>query len=228
MLTNGSQPAPSPPVHAAKLSALLKSLASAESAVVECIKARKALIEQLESLLKTNLETVASEESQQQTLATRKTEVEAKKRDVEDSIMRGLSAEDAANGDVLGANDERPEIEALTPPTIESFTPPEEPPEHTLDAPITDSVQAADEFLQSLPMPQEPPATTPVPSKGVTHHPKPFANGSPSNVPGALGLSTAKRRKMSHSVHDGEFPEFGTGEDAMEGLDDDVKGMLES
>ncbi|OXV09339.1 hypothetical protein Egran_02896 [Elaphomyces granulatus] len=120
-------PVPTPPVHAARLSQLLKSLASAESSVSDIIRSRQALIDGLEKFLDTNRSALAKEQSLLAQLAQRKAETESKKREVEDGIMRGLSAESSPavhnNGDHESENIARPEVEALTPPPVESLTP---------------------------------------------------------------------------------------------------------
>ena len=231
-LTDPSKPTPTPPVHAARLSALLKSLASAEGAVSESIKARRGLIAGLLSIIETNRATLASEEAQKETLATRKNTIEAKKREVEDSIMRGLSApstpiaahgspisDPRTNGRVMSPNDnasvepERPDIEELTPPPPESRTLASSLANATLPAPVT-HVQptppshhtpvapptAGADLLSSLSMPP------------VRHYP---------GAPGSASGSMAKKRKL-----DDDFPEFGSGEDAMADLDDDVAELL--
>ncbi len=128
---------PTPPLHAARLSALLKSLAIAESSVAESVKARKALITELEKILETNRTSLNREETTLTDLQTRKTETETKRRDVEDNIRRAANAEsdttynNNGNGErsetfVAGMDKEmdRPEYEALTPPPIEALTPP--------------------------------------------------------------------------------------------------------
>ncbi|KAF2085518.1 DUF618 domain protein, partial [Saccharata proteae CBS 121410] len=92
-LIDPAAPVPTPPVHAARLSAVLKNLASAEGAVAESIKARRELISGLEKLLETNRSALAADESAHYELGTRRAGIEAKKREVEDGIMRGLSAE---------------------------------------------------------------------------------------------------------------------------------------
>ncbi|KAG5292597.1 DUF618 domain-containing protein [Histoplasma ohiense] len=131
---------PTPPVHAARLSQLLKSLANAESSVSEIIKSRQCLIQGLEKLLDTNRTALTKEQALVEQLAARKMETEGKKRDVEDAIMRGLSVEDSSmlrgvgsgndTGNTesttpsqLGEEPERPVIEALTPPPVEDLTP---------------------------------------------------------------------------------------------------------
>jgi regulator of Ty1 transposition protein 103 len=123
-----STPLPTPPVHAARLSQLLKALANAESSVSEVIKSRLALIDGLEKLLETNRSALSREQSLATQLSERRSETEAKKREVEDGIMRGLSAENspAANFGDSGVEGEpvaRPEVEALTPPPVEALTP---------------------------------------------------------------------------------------------------------
>lgn len=231
-LTDPSKPTPTPPVHAARLSALLKNLANAEGAVSESIKARRGLIAGLESIIETNRNALASEEAQQETLTTRKTVIEAKKREVEDGIMRGLSApstpvvahgspisDPRTNGRVMSPNDnasvepERPDVEELTPPPQESRTPaaspitatPAAPPNtgqptpSSHHAPIAPPTAGAD-LLSSLSMPP------------VRQYP---------GTPGSAGGGMAKKRKV-----DDDYADFGSGEDAMADLDDDVAELL--
>ncbi|EGE86733.1 DUF618 domain-containing protein [Blastomyces gilchristii SLH14081] len=131
---------PTPPVHAARLSQLLKSLANAESSVSEIIKSRQSLIQGLEKLLDTNRAALSKEQAQVEQLAARKMETESRKRDVEDAIMRGLSVENSpapqgnGSGNDTGSAEtttptqpseepERPVVEALTPPPVEALTP---------------------------------------------------------------------------------------------------------
>lgn len=120
--TDPSQPTPSAPVYAARLNGLLKTLASAESAVDECVKARKELIGALEKILDTNKTTLEGEEKQLAQLSERKSEISQKKQDVEMAIMRGLADQDSANRDARSASPmpepDRPEVEALTPPPV--------------------------------------------------------------------------------------------------------------
>ncbi len=136
-LNDQSAQLPTPPLHAARLSALLKSLAIAESSVAEIVKARKALISELEKILETNRTSLDREETTLTDLQNRKNETEAKRRDVEDNIRRAANAEsdtmysNNGNGErsetfVVGMDKEmdRPEYEALTPPPVEALTPP--------------------------------------------------------------------------------------------------------
>ncbi|KAK7708518.1 hypothetical protein SLS64_006620 [Diaporthe eres] len=121
--TDPKQPTPSAPVYAARLNGLLKTLATAEGAVAECVKARTELIGALEKLLGTNKASLEAEEKQLAELAERKSTIEQKKADVEMAIMRGLADQTPANRDGQSASPvpepDRPEVEALTPPPIE-------------------------------------------------------------------------------------------------------------
>ncbi|BDD57997.1 hypothetical protein MPDQ_008149 [Monascus purpureus] len=121
-------PQPTPPVLAARLSQLLKTLANAESSVSESIKSRHALIEELEKLLEANRSALSKEHSTVARLSERKAETEAKKREVEDAIMKGLSAENFGDNHLNESGKEadpvpRPAVEGLTPPPVEAITP---------------------------------------------------------------------------------------------------------
>lgn len=143
-LTDATAPLPTPPVHAARLSALMKNLASAQGAVEASMQARKGLLSGLEKLLEDHRASLADEEAVAAELSAKRDGIEMKKREVEDGIMRGLSTTDvhgapmtasAANSNANGSSEidsERPEAEGFTPPPpeIESFTPPLEPQPH--------------------------------------------------------------------------------------------------
>ncbi|OKL58954.1 hypothetical protein UA08_05924 [Talaromyces atroroseus] len=126
-MNDPATPTPSAPVHAARLSQLLKSLANAESSVAEIIKSRQALMEGLEKMLESNRTALARDTTLLTQMGEKKSEIETRKRDVEDAIMRGLSAEDSSadNNGGVRVDDEaaRPNVEALTPPPVESLTP---------------------------------------------------------------------------------------------------------
>ncbi|KAG8531383.1 uncharacterized protein KY384_003012 [Bacidia gigantensis] len=228
-LTDPSKPLPTPPVHAARLSALLKSLSSAESAVSESLKARHALISSLETLLASNKAAIVEEEAQQAELSARKDEIDRKKKEVEDGIMRGLSSADnsptaggspegqRSNGNGAGSPEpDRPDIEELTPP-------PEGPPDIVqalVGQPAPTPSPGRNENFTPTPAPltPQPQQYQPVPQVGADLL-------SSLNVPGVRGYSGsppggAKRRKV-----DDESAVFG-GEDVMAGLDDDVAELL--
>ena len=232
-LTDSSKPTPTPPVHAARLSALLKNLANAEGAVSESIKARRGLIAGLESIIETNRTALAGEEAQKETLTTRKSVIEAKKREVEDGIMRGLSApstptvalgspvsDPRTNGGAMSPTDnpsvepERPDVEELTPPPQDSRMSTGFSAATTLVAPPS--------HVQSIPPPSHHAPVAP-PTAGadllsslsmppVRHYP---------GTPGSAGGGMAKKRKV-----DDDYPDFGIGEDAMADLDEDVAELL--
>lgn len=233
---------PTPPVHAARLSQLLKSLATAECSVSEIIKSRQSLIQGLEKLLETNRSALAKEQSHLHELSRRKTETETKKREVEDGIMRGLSVVSVENSPAIHGNGdassdgpagvsegdvERPEIEALTPPPVEALTPAMSPKLNPMDKndgqPKSDNNHSN---LQPFPVeafPPEPmienlasaPATDIISSLAMSHS-RPQSGGSAKT-------SSVKKRKVSHAEED--YAEFAGG-DAMADLDADVAELL--
>ncbi|KAK5682129.1 hypothetical protein LTS10_005254 [Elasticomyces elasticus] len=162
-MTSPEYVVPTPPVHAARLSALMRSLASAQSAVETSISARKTLLGELEKLVATHRASLSVDEATVSRLASTRENIETMKRTVEDGIMRGLSnppspavgtpnsglpttiAQTNGNGNGnanieagSGAATSAPEVEAFTPPPeIESFTPElkaEDGTEMTMDA----------------------------------------------------------------------------------------------
>ncbi|KAI9837781.1 MAG: hypothetical protein M1819_006715 [Sarea resinae] len=257
-LTDPSSEVPPPPVHAARLSALLRSLANAEGAVAESIKARRALISGLEKLLNSNRTALAADESAHLELSSRKTSIEAKKREVEDGIMRGLSSAEnspalhqgngsplEAGADTLdgqqSAEPERPYVEELTPPPVESLTPTGSPPPSAF--PISTST-GADIIHEHAPDHTEPapavppplvPANAPTPvasdllsSLSLPSYLRGPSSGSPVNggaVSPGTSSASAKKRKLMDQGEDDISSRLGGG-DAMDGLDADVAEML--
>lgn len=226
-LTDPSAVTPTLPVHAARLNGLLKTLANAENAVTESIKARKLLIESLEKILDTNQTALVAEEEELATLSSRKTEIDNKKKDVEDSIMRGLSNPSTPVGPTSGSTASqpslspapelgRPEVEALTPPVYAQPPPRSPAPQLDLDAPNGNGAYSA---------PADVPEVMQAPAPATS-----FPGLSPSNSYGnsygrpasAASGSSAKKRKLNNGD---DFPDLG-GEDAMDGLDADVAEML--
>lgn len=145
---------PTPPVHAARLSALMRALATAQGAVEASISVRKQLVAGLEKLVQTHQAQLAEEAAVASQLSIKREGIEAKKREVEDGIMRGLSApaspsataQDNGNGHDYSA---APEAEGFTPPPpdVESFTPPPAATEPDLLVPAA---------LVSAPFPSDP------------------------------------------------------------------------
>lgn len=249
-LTDPNTPVPSPPVHAARLSSLLKSLASAEGAVNDSIKARNELIAGLEKLLEANKSSLSQEQVTQTELAARRATIESKKKEVEDGIMRGLSADPSTTvastsvSDSHDATEARPEVESFTPPPpdVENFTPTGSPEpaypadENAYGQDYPESSNLAADTLQE----QEPAYNEPVPS----FEPPPVLQTSPPTMSeGASMLLNSltrpasdspvsnnasadprlKRRKINHNP-DMDDELFGNGEGV--GLDKDVAAML--
>jgi regulator of Ty1 transposition protein 103 len=180
--------------------------------VAESIKARRTLIEGLEKILGTNRAALAADEAQLSELSARRNEIDTRKKDVEDAIMRGFASNSnpgtpAGPGDGSpGANQspitpapepDRPEVEALTPPGYPQ--PPETEPVPELDLhanngshAIQPPVGAGSDLLSSL----------------STSYARPASAAS------------VKKRKLN----DNDFPDLGG--DAMDGLDADVAEML--
>ncbi|KAI9716389.1 MAG: Regulation of nuclear pre-mRNA domain containing protein 1B [Chrysothrix sp. TS-e1954] len=223
------------PVRAAQLSGLLRSLASAENLVNESLKARNTLVEGLQELLEQNRTKAEQERDQIDDVRKRKEKVEQDKNGVEDAIMQGLSSvnvqgtvqEEDIEGPSLLEEDgdhsqwqepSRPDVEPLTPPPQESTTPPFDPLEPQLPSVvqsaspeplISQKADSADAFLNSRPLTADPRR-----AKTRLHYDSSTAkNGIAPNI---------KRRKTSH---DEEFGGFGNA-NALEGLDDEVVGML--
>ncbi|KAL6900285.1 hypothetical protein GGI43DRAFT_404982 [Trichoderma evansii] len=160
-------PVPSAPVYAARLNGLLKTLASAESAVAECVKARESLISGLEKMLDANRAALESEKTTAFELSTRKREIEDKKQQVEVAIMRALGPAENNGSHAEGESGspptelDRPEMEALTPPSIDDdfgdMPDAIENTEDNVDMKSSEDVSATDPstsatFTQSLPI----------------------------------------------------------------------------
>ncbi|KAL2809699.1 RNA polymerase II-binding domain-containing protein [Aspergillus granulosus] len=211
-------PLPTPPVHAARLSQLLKTLANAESSVSEVVKSRLALIDGLEKLLETNRTALSKEQALVLQLQDKKAETESKKRDVEDAIMRGLSAENTptANLGDFGQSSEgvaRPEVEALTPPPVEAITPVGSPKQETQGLPSGHEQGAHTLGGFSLGFDHSGDASIP----GLT---QPSALTGLGELPQDImnGLH-AKKRKVAHEEED--YAQFASGD-----LDADVAELL--
>ncbi|KAF2430755.1 DUF618-domain-containing protein [Tothia fuscella] len=192
-------PVPTPPVQAARLAALLKTLANAEGAVAESIKARKTLITGLEKLLEKNKEILSTEESQLYTINTRKNEISSQRQAVEEAIMRGLS--DSNGGD----EPQRPEAEPLTPPMppVESITP-------------TGTPQGSPVMASRLPEPERL-----VLGQGMPLVTSGALKRAPSNA--SPDEPYVKSRKVSGVMEVDEFAEF----QGVGGIDADVEALLQ-
>lgn len=226
-LTDPSAVTPTLPVHAARLNGLLKTLANAEGAVAESIKARKILIESLKKILDTNQTALAADEEELARLSNRRTEIDTKKKDVEDSIMRGLSnpgtpagaaGSPSRNQPSLSPGPEpgRPEVEALTPPTFARSPSLNPAPPLDLDAPNGNgSYSIPPESSQDIQNAVDLDITPHISTSSLYSN----SYGRPVS---AASVNSAKKRKLNSGD---DFPDFG-GEDAMDGLDADVAEML--
>ncbi|KAI9931257.1 hypothetical protein ASPWEDRAFT_56077 [Aspergillus wentii DTO 134E9] len=206
-------PQPTPPVHAARLSQLLKALANAESSVSEVVKSRLALIDGLEKLLETNRSALSKEQSLTAQLSERKTGVESKKREVEDGIMRGLTVENLPTAHIgeFGAQAEpvaRPEVEALTPPPVEAITPVGSP-KHEPQS-VSEPQATAGFALPGIGQPNVPLPGTDLSAFSATLNE--LQHGSPNGL-------NAKKRKVDHGEED--YTKFAGGD-----LDADVAELL--
>ncbi|KAF7712995.1 Uncharacterized protein PECH_007230 [Penicillium ucsense] len=213
-LNDPNAPSITPPVHAARLGTLLKALAHAENSVSAVIKSRRALIEGLEKLLENNRSELQKEESLVAQFSLRKAETDAKRREVEDAIMRGYQDELSAAGQGNSSEEPpRPQVEALTPPPVETLTPvgspahQEQPVGHgpfTEEAPIDDAQAFT---LQSI---DQNDGSMPFDASSMSPH------GANDFDLGAHGTH-AKRRKVAH---DEDYEPF------AEGVEDDVAAMI--
>ncbi|KAF1834811.1 DUF618-domain-containing protein [Decorospora gaudefroyi] len=257
-LTNPSAAIPSPPMHAAGLAALCKKLALAEGAVAESIKARRALISGLEQLLETNKSKLEQEDAQATDLKTRKDAIESRKRAVEEAILKGLSAAEqnkistaplpvATTSPVAGtfaAAQERPKVEELTPPPMESFTPVGSPQQAAASTaePVPD---LGDDVMPEPAAHPVVPETAPAPGHHTTQPGYATAMGEPNQHvaadllkslqharPGAEGgvygqhayENAYKKRKMSRNAED-DFAAF-AGDRDMAGIDDNFAELI--
>lgn len=248
-LTNPNNSIPSPPMHAAGLAALVKKLATAEGAVAESIKARRALITGLEKLLETNKTKLSAEEAQVTDFNARKNAIESRKREVEEAILKGLSAADthaisAAPLSVLaGARPSnstppvRPDIEELTPPPMESFTPVGSPrpaaiPNDVFPEPVSNPIEPvavpAPFGVSSIPQPQTILGqANPIPGVDLASL---LSHVKPDDGLNGHGITTYhdrtfKKRKMSRNAAEDEFAAF-AGDGDVAGIDNDVGNLI--
>lgn len=249
-VTNPNYTIPSAPVHAAGLSTLVKKLAVAEGAVAESIKARQALITGLEQLLATNKSKLSLDQAQASDLKTRKDAIESRKRQVEDAILQGLSAIEtnrisAAPLPVATTSptaQDRPQVEDLTPPPMESFTPvgsPQQAPAQPVE-PVPDiGNDIMPEPVSHPIIPETAPApgnTSSLPgfatTMGDTNGPadllKSLQHARPGQEGGVYGQhayeTAVKKRKMSNQAVD-EYAAF-VGDGDMDGIDNNLGELI--
>ncbi|KAF2398030.1 hypothetical protein EJ06DRAFT_532396 [Trichodelitschia bisporula] len=214
-------PVPTPPVHAARLSALIKTLANAEGAVAESIKARRALLDGLERLVHQQKESLQRDEAKAAEIAVQATNAEEKRREIENSIMRGLSAEHPGLEEP-----ERPDTEPLTPPPVESLTPVGTPKGFVTTTGADVVQEQPNTFFEPAPPPYNELPDSFVPGIGAYvsnggvgqgRHLSPESNGASVEPEG-------KRRKI-HSANTDELDAFAD-DTSMGEIDADVEEML--
>ena len=233
-LSNSNAQPPAPPLHAARLSALLKSLATAESSVAESVKARKALISELEKILATNRACLTKDETSLAELQTRKRTTETKRREVEENIRRTANAESETHNNSGEKSEsfapdvdkemDRPEYEALTPPPVEALTPVGSPKmelhEEQEPQPIATNTEPErnPDIQNILASMSSAGASIPPRTRPSGHHLGMGTNG----FGGSGGGNLSKKRKVGHhGSGGGELPP-GFGLD----LDEDVAEMI--
>lgn len=205
---------PSPPVYAARLSSLMKALANAETSVSASIQARQALVTDLQRILEINRAGLTKDEETYEDLSSRRLSTEAKKREVEDSIMRGLaSAETGPEAETIDTPDPNNGMYQPSRPDYEELTP--EPD----DLPGDLSFGAQPQPLPSIP--DNPDVRVALAG---------FASPNPrvrqlSSDQGANG-SSAKRRKTDHG-EEVLVPDLGAMQDLIDAdLDQDVNDLI--
>jgi hypothetical protein len=253
-LSGSSSSLPTPPVLAARLSALVTTLASAEDAVAESLKARKALIEGLEKLMKTNRDEAAREEQQRADLNAKRETTARRRRAVEDQIMRGLATDTSAPL----PEPERPEVESFTPPPEDhgpeikhetrpqTTTPPGFPPSVLSDvdgqvdggmkfeAPKQESftpphVPSLDEYPPMPPLVDAMPGTVTAPQISLDPRRRPVMKAeviNPHSSPNDGSNGYIPYGGEPHSKKRKVMDEFAEDGDALAGIDADVVGML--
>ncbi|KAJ5216974.1 hypothetical protein N7468_009982 [Penicillium chermesinum] len=198
----------SPPVHAARLSQLLKTLANAESSVSDVIKCRRAIINELDKILESNRSDLAREEALFTKFSERKAEIDAKKHEVEDAIVQGFDNDQEIS----------PDVEALTPPPVEALTPVASPkPEQ----------QQQQQHVSHGPFSEDTPVTLPqslvIPNAAQvdqgTEFPTAISPVGGNDFDFGSNGTGAKRRKLSHGEED--YAQYATGD-----LDADVADMI--
>ncbi|KAL5599003.1 hypothetical protein BROUX41_003679 [Berkeleyomyces rouxiae] len=124
-LNDPSVPTPPAPVYAARLNGLLKLLGTAETSVSDSLKARQEFVSAMDKILESQRLALVQDEGLLADIQTRKSEISAKRDDVERNIMNGISNSEN-DGDATGlhasngnSEPDRPEMEALTPPPID-------------------------------------------------------------------------------------------------------------
>ncbi|RPB02122.1 DUF618-domain-containing protein [Choiromyces venosus 120613-1] len=156
---------PVPPVYAARLSSLLKTLDSAHIAVKGAIEARETHIRNLERLLSQSKTALENDKNTLKDIVTKRQKTETTKQEVEMMILKGMdepqnNQTNGSNGGE-GAAGSSTEHDAASPksPEVEALTPPGQPAYDTPTSSASTSMlppqfhQGASELLASLAAP---------------------------------------------------------------------------
>ncbi|KAJ5737980.1 hypothetical protein N7493_001135 [Penicillium malachiteum] len=206
---------PAPPVRAARLSQLRKSLIAAESVMTELIKSRQEMIDGLEKILGMHRSEKAKEMSVSEQLTEKRVKTDIEKREVEDAIMHNMTEDHSASHEFAeGGEFDRPEAEALTPPPVESITPegspkPEPPQQQTTShGPFTEE--------QEEPIPQGLVIPDITQSDNGLALPDDLSPGGGNDFD--FGANGSKRRKVAHEE---DYAQYAAGD-----LDADVAALI--
>lgn len=242
---------PAPPVEAARINALLKTLSTAHSTLQTTLAARDSLLASLEKTVNEHRLAREKEETALRSLESQRATFDERKTLVDEAIMKGLAPEplplpddirrqhDALHAQKGGDELPRPEMEPLTPPAADTLTPPLAPEPASLPSAALDGV--LDDGARTPPG-TPPMSVTPVPHYAVGD---PRRKGSPPDaaptpLPGlATGLKRPgdadagdahagldPRRKSSETMTFKRRKTEDAGVDGMGELDADVVGDL--
>jgi len=214
-LMDPASPSPAPPVYAARLNGLIKTLVNAEGTTAELLKARRGLEKKLEELLASTRRSLEVEEKELNSLVSRKTLIGNKKQEVELAIMGGLplNVKEQSPGDrpsgSPGSEPDPPQVEALTPP-------PNQDHDDMYDDAPTLQTQGDPASVSVTPTVAQQPAFPSAPGIEMLSQLASQYQSVPVN-----GGGSSKKRKIEVSD---EFPDLG-GDD---GIDADVAEMLKN
>lgn len=222
----------SAPVQIGQLSALIKSLANAESAVSNSIKARSELITGLEKMLEVHKGLVSQETESVKAFSTRRAELDVRRKELEDIITKNVEASDLGHTSGPAATSDGPSAS----PEMEGFTPPQASTDSTAPNVLLDTQPAGfPGQLEPAPTPAvlddagiraegQDQAAAATNALDILASLKMPTQQSPTQSPPTNGNDPRKKRKTSHSAAEMEDQMFADGDGI--GLDADVAANL--
>ncbi|TGZ84598.1 DUF618-domain-containing protein [Ascodesmis nigricans] len=194
---------PPPPVYAARLSQLLKTLDTAEAAINGAIQARKAHVRNIERLLSQAKAALDKDEKAAADLAEKRRKTGETKTDVENMILRSMEEGGDGNGNDNGIEGERSKTPENRSPEIEALTPPGQ--------------------IQSDPEP-------PTPASELHHRHSISATDPPAPVPFHAGASELLASLTAPLAHNGVGMKRANVDEGnvFEGLDEDLVNMFKN